>query len=628
MSGVKVSCPACGGPVAFPIGSAIVAVCTYCRSVVARGDRRVEDLGKVAALVETDSALEIGLKGQYHKVPFELTGRTQLAHPAGGVWNEWYAAFGDGRWGWLAEAQGRFYLTFEQPPSRSALPSFEALELGQRLHLPHGPQSLTVTEKSHARAVSAEGAIPYRLVPGVTFYFADLSGPAGEFATLDFGETPPQFFVGREVSLDDLGVPALVKTTARDARQVAGVHLNCPHCGGALELRAPDKTERVVCPNCASLLDVNQGQLRYLKTLEPGKVKPVIPLGTVGKLNGQAYMAIGFLRRSVRFEGVKYFWEEYLLYDARLGFRWLVCSDSHWNFVEPLPPGSVNIRGKTAVWKGQDFKVFQKAAATVENVQGECYWKVAVGETVQASDFIRPPQMLSCEVTVAEGDDEGEINWSVGTYLPAADVQKAFGLKALSRPAPFSVAPNQPFLHKSIYLFWGLVLAASFALLLIVMVVNQTHKVFEQTLQVEATNDPEKPQVIFTEPFQLRGHQNVRVTVHAELNNAWLDVEGDLIQENGDLVQPFSAPVEFYSGVEDGESWTEGSKETTVYLSALPAGTYRLRLEIIGDHAGGSRRNRGNRRRLRYRLRRRSRCAWTRGRCACGRGCCRCWPCR
>lgn len=70
MSGAQVSCPACGGAIHFPVGSAVVAVCPYCRSVVARGDRRVEDLGKVAALVETDSALEVGLKGRYQGVPF------------------------------------------------------------------------------------------------------------------------------------------------------------------------------------------------------------------------------------------------------------------------------------------------------------------------------------------------------------------------------------------------------------------------------------------------------------------------------------------------------------------------------------------------------------------------------
>ena len=106
---IEASCPACGAPISFKIGSSIVVVCEFCNSVIARGDRKLEDLGKVADLAETGSPLDIGLRGMYQGVSFELTGRAQLGHEAGGVWDEWYAAFADGRWGWLAEAQGRFY---------------------------------------------------------------------------------------------------------------------------------------------------------------------------------------------------------------------------------------------------------------------------------------------------------------------------------------------------------------------------------------------------------------------------------------------------------------------------------------------------------------------------------------
>ncbi len=585
MSGVKVSCPACGGPVAFPIGSAIVAVCPYCRSVVARGDRKVEDLGKVAALVETDSVLEVGLKGHYHGAPFEVTGRTQLGHPAGGVWDEWYAAFADGRWAWIAEAQGRLYLTFEQEHGHAVLPLFEDLQLGERLHLPGTPAPLTVSEKGHARAVSAEGAIPFRLVPGVSSFYADLSGPSGEFATLDYGSTPPQVFVGREVGVNDLGLPPMAERRQREARQVPGVHLNCPQCGGALELRAPDKSERVVCPNCAALLDVNQGQLRYLKTLQPGKLRPRIPMGTRGTLYGQSYMVIGFMQRSVRFEGIKYFWEEYLLYDGRLAFRWLVCSDHHWNFVEPLAPGAVQGSGRGANYGGNFFTVFQKATATVENVQGEFYWKVTAGEEVQASDFIHPPQMLSREVSVTGGEGEGEINWSLGTYLPVAEVEKAFGVKSLPRPMLGNVAPNQPFTQKRVYLYWGLLEAAALLMLAFFMVTRPQRQVYEETFQVQPSSDPEKPVVVFTgKSFELHARQNVRVTVRADqLDNAWLGIDGDLIQKDTDLVQPFDVEVSHYHGVEDGESWSEGSLENSVYLSALPAGTYEMRLEFVGE---------------------------------------------
>jgi len=143
---VQVSCPACAGPITFKIGSSLVAVCPYCRSVVARGDRKLEDLGKVAELVDTGSVLAVGLKGRYEGVPFELTGRAQLGHPAGGTWDEWYAAFADGRWGWLAEAHGRYYVTFRAAAESSRLPLFENLRLGQSITPLAGKPALAVAE--------------------------------------------------------------------------------------------------------------------------------------------------------------------------------------------------------------------------------------------------------------------------------------------------------------------------------------------------------------------------------------------------------------------------------------------------------------------------------------------------
>ena len=86
---VEASCPACGAPISFKIGSSIVVVCEFCNSVIARGDRALEDLGKVADLTETGSPLDIGLRGMFQGISFELTGRAQLEHEAGGVWDEW-----------------------------------------------------------------------------------------------------------------------------------------------------------------------------------------------------------------------------------------------------------------------------------------------------------------------------------------------------------------------------------------------------------------------------------------------------------------------------------------------------------------------------------------------------------
>ncbi|MFL6255748.1 MAG: DUF4178 domain-containing protein, partial [Pyrinomonadaceae bacterium] len=346
---LRANCPACGAEVLFKTGSSVVVVCEFCRSVVARTDRGIEDAGKVADIVESGSPLEVGLGGVYLGVAFELTGRAQLQHAAGGFWDEWYAAFADGRWGWLAEAQGRFYLTFQiQVPSPNALPTFDSLQLGQQVWAIPAQQPPVVAEKGTARMLGAKGEIPYLLTPGETYAYADLSGAGGTFGTLDYGEQPPLVFVGRETNLGELGLAHAQRTEEREARAVAVTQVSCPNCGGPLELRAPDRTERVGCPNCGSLLDASQGRLRYLKTLEPKGWGKSIPLGGTAEFEGREFTVIGYMVRSVEFEGVRYFWQEYLLYNPAVGFRWLVESDAHWSYVTTVPPGEVFESGARA----------------------------------------------------------------------------------------------------------------------------------------------------------------------------------------------------------------------------------------------------------------------------------------
>jgi hypothetical protein len=587
VTAAKVSCPACGGPIVFKVGSSMVAVCEYCHSLVARGDRKVEDLGKVADLVDTGAELQTGLQGRYHGIPFELVGRAQLGHEAGGVWDEWYAHFADGRWGWLAEAQGRYFLTFQQ--KALALQPYSRLHLGQPLEAPPpGWGRLIVGETGQARALSAEGEIPYRLVPNANYRYADLSGPDGEFGTVDYSEEPPLAFLGREVTLDDLGVPDLGRRAEREPRQVEGVQLNCPNCGGPLELRAPDRAERVACPNCTALLDITQGKLRLLQALQPGKVKPVLPLGAIGKFGERSYTVIGFMKRAVIVEGVHYAWDEYLLYHPRRGFRWLVRSNDQWSFVESVPPAQVMGSGRHVDFRGKSFKLFDKQVARVAFVLGEFYWKVTVGEEVNVADYVRPPQMLSRELSHA--GQSKEVNWSLGTYLRPQEVEAAFGLKQpLRHPLAPNVAPNQPFLHKSIYAYWGLASSAALLLGLIVLIGGSRPRqpVFEQTFTLQPPSAPNQTQVVFSQPFDLQARRNLAITASANVENSWVDIEGDLFNEDSGDVQTFSLPISYYHGIDDGESWSEGGRQETTYLSALPPGPYTLRLEMIKEQKPG-----------------------------------------
>jgi uncharacterized Zn finger protein (UPF0148 family) len=574
LSVLQANCPSCAAPIEFKSGSTIVLVCPFCRSAIARNDRKLEDLGKVAEIVESESPLKIGLKGNWREHHFELTGRAQLRHQLGGFWDEWYATFSNGWVGWLAEAQGKFYLTFYKPLSEGvSVPSFESLQIGQEITQITNETPFIVTEKGTATAIAADGEIPYKLVPNEQSDYADISGKNNAFGTIDYSENPPWVFVGQQVSLADIGLEN-AKPVERQTRKVSAVAMGCPNCGGALDLAAPDKTERVTCPFCNSLLDVNQGNLRFLHALNPQPGDDfVLPIGAEGTFKDNVKMKIiGAVVRSITIEGTKYFWHEYLLYNPNIGFRWLVHSENHWNFVESINAAEVVIVGKVTNYNGKTFKIFQDAPAVVEYVKGEFYWRVEVGETVRAIDYVAPPLMLSQE------QSQTEVNWSLGTFMTNAEIEKAFGVTDL--PKPWAVAPNQPFTG-SFYYTWGLIpLALLFvAAIFMIPLGGLSSTILSEQIVLQPTANENTAQTVFSQPFEIKGNRNVRITATAPVNNSWANLDVDLVNEQNNEVESVPIDIEYYNGVEDGESWSEGGQETDATMSSLPAGKYMLRVE-------------------------------------------------
>ncbi|MGI8470422.1 MAG: DUF4178 domain-containing protein [Pyrinomonadaceae bacterium] len=573
MSVLKANCPSCAAPIEFKQGSSIVVICPFCRSAVARTDRGLDDLGKVAEIAQSQSPLRVGLKGVWRDTRFELTGRAQLKHELGGFWDEWYATFSNGWTGWLAEAQGKFYLTFYQK-TPNAPPPFEQLQLGQSVSQIPSKSTLMVTEKGTATSVAADGEIPYKFTPNEQSNYADLSGAGNAFATIDYSANPPWVFVGEQVSLADLGL-ADARPAEREAQQVSSAAMNCPNCGGPLSLQAPDKSERVTCPNCASLLDVNQGKLTWLKSLAPKPDAPpfALEIGQKGTFAEGAEMTIlGAMVRSVTIEGIQYFWHEYLLYNPKIGFRWLVHSDNHWNYVEPVNAAEVVTTANTATFNGKTYKIFQDAPARVEYVKGEFYWRVEQGEIVRAVDYVAPPLMLSCEATA------NEINWSLGNYMSVAQIEKAFGISGL--PKPWNIAPNQPWTG-GFYVKWGF---AFLGLLLVTAIFmlpfgGLSSTVLSQQITLDAAATDTAAQTVFSQPFDLKGNRNVKISASAPVSNSWANLDVDLINEQNQEVESVNIPIEYYNGVEDGESWSEGGQNADATLSSLPAGKYSLRVE-------------------------------------------------
>lgn len=582
MSARVSSCPNCGGQVEFKAGASILTVCPYCSSAIARvGDdiTELEILGKVVPLVELGSPLRIGTSGKHKGKRFELIGRLQLDYGSG-PWNEWYARFDDERWAWIAEAQGRVYITFPFPAE--SLPEYRDWPVGRRHRF--GAQTFVVVERRGARFVSAEGDLPFAAVPGAQYRYCDLEGDQGGFATLDFGQgqTPESVFIGEALTYADLfGQDVLSEYQPKEAMAVSH---NCPKCGAGVEIKAPDESETITCARCESVLDCRKGtQLFLLQAAKHKTPPPVLPLGKDARFRGQKHTVFGHLLRSVVVDGVRYSWEEYLLRGQDREYRWLVCSDGHWLWVESAARGQVVRDGDRMTYRGQRFRHFQRSSARVDGLRGEFYWKVRVGDVVSMDDYVDPPWMLSQEHT------SDEVNWSVGQYVEAKEIREAFRVKKLPRPVGIAPASPNPYkAARSGILRLALALTALYVLFGVGIAACSENRLVHETSDVVRVGVDRKPEVVesLSEPFEIKKKSNLEIDATAMVSNSWLFLAGDLVNTETGEVRSFGLEVAYYFGGSGEDSWSEGGTSRTIHLGGIEPGPYVLQLEASADPAG------------------------------------------
>lgn len=572
------NCPGCGAAIEFKIGSSVVLVCPYCRAAVARTDRDVENLGKVSDLIDTASPLKLGLAGRYQGTAFRVAGRLQYRHDSGSFWDEWYAAFDDGRWGWVDEADGNYYITFETQ-DRDA-PRAKGLQLGQQVPT---VDSMKVFEIGVAELVSGEGELPHRFSMHSTYTYADLSGAGGRFATIEDLGVQPAVFKGRETSLAELGIALEADRSDRFAVK----KLTCTKCGGSFNLVAPDKAERVACPHCGALHDVKPGSvLAFLQMQKKRSIEPVIPLGSEGSIDGVKYIVTGFMQRTVT-DGETFSWDEYLLFNREMGFRYLTCDENHWSFEQPVLSGDIDDSvplGAPPVlyWKKKPFTLFETSSPKVTFVLGEFPWKVDLNEKVQTADFIAPPEGMSKEFySTARGN---EVNYSVARYMTAAEVEAAFGITYISRP--FGVGAMQPNPYPELSGAWG---SAMVALAVIGMMVSMTMSrgsVYKDTFDlarmptVSGTTAPTPIRQFSTKPFRLAGNRHIRIRSTSNVGTGdHVELAGDFDAENGDVFEAVDLWSEYSSGSDDEGPWTEDEREDFANIAALPGGEYTIHFQ-------------------------------------------------
>jgi ribosomal protein S27E len=435
----RAACPGCGAAVEFRSLASTHAVCSYCQSTIVRDGEALSRIGKMSEVFDDYSPLQILSQGKFNSVGFTVIGRLQYKY-RDGSWSEWLCALDDGSTASLSEDNGSFVWSKAASTQRT-LPKPQQWVIGNTTAI--NGRSYSVASIEEVSLMSAQGELPKLPPMGQSFTVVELRSASGEVISIDYSAEPPSLSSGVAVNLETLqltGLRDVSNQTGQGGKLVKGRHFNCPNCGSSVSVKL-ETSKSITCGSCNSLIDLSQGiggELSHAMQDEP--VKPLIPMGTVGTLQGKSWQIVGFQHRmgqEVGDEDESFGWDEYLLYNTKTGFQFLVDASDGWSLVKPTTGAPEAQTSRQVKYQGSTYTQQYAYKAETNYVAGEFYWRVERGQKTYNEDYANGKLVLSREQSAGKGEGSSgqEVTWSIGSKLDAATVASAF--KMQSRTSDF-----------------------------------------------------------------------------------------------------------------------------------------------------------------------------------------------
>ena len=423
----QVACPGCGAPVGFRSAASVMAVCEYCKTTLLKDAAAVRDLGKMSAVLEDYSPLQIGTSGRVPAGAFSLIGRIQYQY-SDGYWNEWYALFDDGRGAWLSDASGQYALTFAGSTPES-LPPFERLAPGRTLEL----QGVvyTASDVRSARCTAGQGELPFAVGQGYEARVADFR--CGQrFLSVDYSDAAVRVYAGIALELADFQ-PQLLRDTGQISDSAGRFHgkvaaLSCPSCGAPVRC-VTGLAVHIICPNCHAEVNTAGDTATVLAAgAAVEAVRFTLELGAEAAIEGARYSVLGAMRRADDTAS----WSEYLLYAPGRRFIWLIETDDEWRRAEVLDQWPRTDGRGSVQLDGRQFNHTSDYLARVTFAAGAFNWRVRIGDAARVSEYAAGKAGLAAEISAEE------LTWSRSAPLAVDQLRAWFGtgVHAEQHPPP------------------------------------------------------------------------------------------------------------------------------------------------------------------------------------------------
>jgi len=356
----------------------------------------------------------------------------------------------------------------------------------------------------------------------------------------------------------------------------------CPHCEKQNIVYHLSDCDYIVCQSCRAYAVHTVGnEFQFKRTLNKLEFTPVLKIGSAGTIDNDEFKVIAYLEKRER--GTQYKWREYILFNYQKGYATLSEFDGHWSiirgkeFFPDLADLSSNYNSSIR-YLNSDFHLFNKYTPEVIAAVGE-FGEDILDTKIKAVEFVAPPLMI---VKEKQGNKS---NYYLGEYIETKRLAEAFNVDYSLFPSKIGIGAIQPSKYfdrwNSLFTITGLAIIGILLIHLFIGYLKPEKELFYESFQLthhqangsDAIKSFASPSFEITDDFS-----NLEFYINSAVSDNWLEASMVLVNEKDNHTWEVSKGFEYYSGVEDGESWSEGDRHAEVMLSNIPKGKYHINI--------------------------------------------------
>ncbi len=359
--------------------------------------------------------------------------------------------------------------------------------------------------------------------------------------------------------------------------------IKCPVCANGLNVYDTRKSAYFGCSSCHSFFQRSDGNNASLRKFSDADVQQCpFPLGTMGTVEGIEYMLVGFIRKKQKDDEI--YWNEYAFYSPKSNWYVILAEfDGNWMMIWRSNNQNIELTKYLngdcfAQDEGVNYLLYLQYQFNIIYAEGEFDWNILEDESLTTYEYVNAPRILINE------ERNYQPSWFRASYLSPKALLNDFEIAPEWLPKKNTGIPFIPSKFyprwKSLVKFTGITLALFLLITVGTMMFKPEKQLYNKTLYcVQDTTGWGNTKSIITEPFNITGPAPVYFTLSAPaLNNSWIELEISLINDKDGHVYELDKTIEYYSGYEGGESWSEGDHNIDAVLSGVPSGTYHMNI--------------------------------------------------